>query len=314
VSIALTENQVLGTTSTSTSSSSGDDDETLHGGGHTITEDAIMNDFNQQQQQQKQEQEEERGQPPPTTTTTSTSGGGQAAAGYEDEASLLDLFGESAKDFLTHRLIPTTDASCRWNWKNLRCESHCHCSFQPSWGDYHLGRSCRSRTTPLPNEQLATCHLPPSGGGGGSEDHNQTTNDGSSGTTTANNNENHPLHLIRIAIQSTRYRVEPLVRKINLDWTGRMAIVKGEVCESWLSSAGEERRSASIDDDDDDGGGVGGEDDAGQRRGNIPPLYDEEDEDDTNPYATPIDGAGTNDGGVLSKPIRKLRKIFKCEA
>jgi len=82
------------------------------------------------------------------------------------------------------------------------------------------------------------------------------------------------------------------VRKINLDWTGRMAIVKGEVCESWLSSAGD--------------GGVGG--------GDIPPLYDEEDEDDTNPYATPIDGGVTNDGGVLSKPIRKLRKIFKCEA
>lgn len=80
------------------------------------------------------------------------------------------------------------------------------------------------------------------------------------------------------------------MRKINLDWTGRMAIVKGEVCESWLSSG-----SANIDDD-------------------IPPLYDDEEEDDANPFATPIDGGVTNDGGVLSKPIRKLRKIFKCEA
>jgi len=276
VVIVLNDNQVLGTTS---ASSSGDDDEPLRqGDGHTTTakEDAAMNEFQQQRKQQRQQHQEGKGQPPPMTSEV------------EDEASLLDLFGESAKDFLTHRLIPTTDASCRWNWKNLRCESHCDCSFQPSWGDYHLGRSCRSRITPLPNDQLATCHLPPSRRGDRDLPHNnQTTHDGSGATIT---NDNHPLHLIRIAIQSTRYRVEPLVRKINLDWTGRMAIVKGEVCESWLSSG-----SANIDDD-------------------IPPLYDNEEEDDANPFATPIDGGVTNDGGVLSKPIRKLRKIFKCEA
>jgi hypothetical protein len=64
-----------------------------------------------------------------------------------DERTYLDIFGESAKDFLTKKIIPTTDLSCKWNWKHIRCEPRCSCSFQPRLGDFHLGRSCRLRLT-----------------------------------------------------------------------------------------------------------------------------------------------------------------------
>jgi len=187
----------------------------------------------------------------------------------DDEATLLDLFGESAKDFLTHRLIPDTDASCRWNWKNLRCESHCDCTLQPTWGDYHLGRSCRLRPTPLPDDELDVCHLPP-------------------------DNDN-PLQYVRITIQSMQDRVEPMVQKMNLDWSGRMALVKGEVCESWLSSAVEEGSR----------NGDGEEENDGQEL----PRYSA----NGRLYTAPTGSGLGSDGGVLSKPIRKLRKLFKCE-
>lgn len=212
----------------------------------------------QQQQQQQQDTS-------PTMTAT-----GETQASFAEEESLLDLFGESAKDFLTHRLIPSTDASCRWDWKNLRCESHCDCTFQPTWGDYHLGRSCRARPTPLPEDKRDLCHLPP-------------------------DNDN-PLHHVRNVIQSTRDRVEPLLRKVDLDFSGRMALVKGEVCESWLSSAVEDGSSGA----GEEGEGLG-----------LPPF--DEDGDGT-AYANPTGAGVSSDGGVLSKPIRKLRKLFNCEA
>eukprot|EP01083_Nonionella_stella_P089273 249059_1 len=60
-------------------------------------------------------------------------------------ATLLDVFGEVAKDILTNKMIPETEASCDWHWMHLRCEPYCTCSYQPLWGDYHLGRSCRAR-------------------------------------------------------------------------------------------------------------------------------------------------------------------------
>lgn len=60
-------------------------------------------------------------------------------------ATLLDVFGEVAKDILTNKMIPETEASCDWHWMHLRCEPYCSCSYQPLWGDYHLGRSCRAR-------------------------------------------------------------------------------------------------------------------------------------------------------------------------
>ena len=65
----------------------------------------------------------------------------------EDEnATYLDIFGEISKDILTNQIIPKTSKECDWNWMHLRCEPFCICSYQPIFGDYHLGRSCRLRS------------------------------------------------------------------------------------------------------------------------------------------------------------------------
>lgn len=63
----------------------------------------------------------------------------------EDDRTYLDLFGEVAKEFLTQKLIPTSDPECQWNWQHGRCEPFCICDFQPKRGDFHLGRACRRR-------------------------------------------------------------------------------------------------------------------------------------------------------------------------
>ena len=61
----------------------------------------------------------------------------------EDEDTLLDMFGHSAKKFLTQRFIPKTDSECDWSWRTGRCEPFCYCQLQYQWFDFHLGRSCR---------------------------------------------------------------------------------------------------------------------------------------------------------------------------
>lgn len=38
-----------------------------------------------------------------------------------DDRTLLDTFGQVAKEFLTKRVIPDTDADCKWDWKFVRC-------------------------------------------------------------------------------------------------------------------------------------------------------------------------------------------------
>jgi hypothetical protein len=63
----------------------------------------------------------------------------------EDDRTLLDVFGEVTKEYLTTKVIPDTDSSCRWDWRSTQCEPACACSFEAQWGDYHLGRSCRRR-------------------------------------------------------------------------------------------------------------------------------------------------------------------------
>lgn len=60
-----------------------------------------------------------------------------------DDRTLLDTFGEATKQYLTQKVIPPTDAECKWDWRSVRCEPFCLCSFFPKGGDYHLGRSCR---------------------------------------------------------------------------------------------------------------------------------------------------------------------------
>ena len=62
-----------------------------------------------------------------------------------DDRTLLDTFGQVAKDYLTTKLIPDTDTDCRWDWRFVRCEPYCQCDFLAKPGDYHLGRSCRRR-------------------------------------------------------------------------------------------------------------------------------------------------------------------------
>ncbi|CAJ1931453.1 unnamed protein product [Cylindrotheca closterium] len=62
-----------------------------------------------------------------------------------DDRTLLDTFGQVAKDFLTKKVIPDTDAECKWDWRSVRCEPYCECDFNFKGGDYHLGRSCRRR-------------------------------------------------------------------------------------------------------------------------------------------------------------------------
>jgi len=63
----------------------------------------------------------------------------------EDDRTLLDLFGERAKTYLTKNLIPDTDEECRWDWRYARCNPNCSCELRFQWGDFHLGRSCRRR-------------------------------------------------------------------------------------------------------------------------------------------------------------------------
>ncbi|VEU36395.1 unnamed protein product [Pseudo-nitzschia multistriata] len=65
----------------------------------------------------------------------------------------LDLFGETAKDFLTRvaperisRIVPPEEPGCRWDWRYLRCEPYCACTLSPKFPwDLHLGRACRKR-------------------------------------------------------------------------------------------------------------------------------------------------------------------------
>ena len=48
-----------------------------------------------------------------------------------DDRTLLDTFGQVAKDFLTKRVIPDTDAECKWEWRYVRCgKSSSAVSFQ----------------------------------------------------------------------------------------------------------------------------------------------------------------------------------------
>ena len=61
----------------------------------------------------------------------------------EQEQSLLELFGEGARDFLVHRLTPRTDPQCRWHYAKARCVPKCACVFAPKLGDYTPGRACR---------------------------------------------------------------------------------------------------------------------------------------------------------------------------
>lgn len=69
---------------------------------------------------------------------------------YDEELTYLDIFGEVAHEVLTQHIIPSTDVECHWDWRTARCEPYCNCAYLFLWGDFHLGRSCRYRTSPPP--------------------------------------------------------------------------------------------------------------------------------------------------------------------
>jgi hypothetical protein len=103
-----------------------------------------------------------------------------------DDRTLLDMFGEAAKEFLTKRVvsiicffekstirhiiphfltswtkrtqIPDTDEECRWDWRHARCEPYCDCGLELRWGDFHIGRSCRKRVDAVASE---SCDVTP---------------------------------------------------------------------------------------------------------------------------------------------------------
>lgn len=70
---------------------------------------------------------------------------------YDEELTYLDIFGEVAHEVLTQHIIPSTDEECHWDWRTARCEPYCNCAYLFLWGDFHLGRSCRYRTSPPPS-------------------------------------------------------------------------------------------------------------------------------------------------------------------
>jgi hypothetical protein len=101
-----------------------------------------MQDLQQQQQQQQKEQQQSL-QPREDKPLEERSA--VIVEEVEDDRTYLDIFGEFAKEFLTQKLIPTSDSECQWNWRHGRCEPVCLCDFQPKLGDFHLGRACRRR-------------------------------------------------------------------------------------------------------------------------------------------------------------------------
>ena len=62
-----------------------------------------------------------------------------------DERSLLEQCTDAAGDFIVNRLLPRSDAQCRWNYAKSVCVPRCECSFQHRAGDLTPSRACRLR-------------------------------------------------------------------------------------------------------------------------------------------------------------------------
>ena len=62
-----------------------------------------------------------------------------------NERSLLEIFTDTIGDFVMHKLLPRSDAACRWNYAKSVCVPRCDCSFQHRAGDLTPGRACRLR-------------------------------------------------------------------------------------------------------------------------------------------------------------------------
>ena len=62
---------------------------------------------------------------------------------YDQQASLLELWGESLKQFVVHRLTPASDPVCTFSYMRARCEPKCDCQLDYKLGDYSPTRMCR---------------------------------------------------------------------------------------------------------------------------------------------------------------------------
>jgi hypothetical protein len=45
---------------------------------------------------------------------------------------------------------PDTSPDCDWSWSSKKCEPVDRCHLRYRFGDFHLGRSCRTRPPPVP--------------------------------------------------------------------------------------------------------------------------------------------------------------------
>jgi hypothetical protein len=148
----------------------------------------------------------------------------------DQNATLLDIFGDVSKDILTNKMIPATTAACDWDWMHLRCEPFCNCSYQPLFGDYHLGRSCRSRDIEI-NKPPSSLQKDP----GTAE---QTASDGERFLKLCNEPPNTNAYTF---MNGLRIGIKFIWLKI--DWRERVVTAKHKVCDSLFDVDGRDGHS-----------------------------------------------------------------------
>ena len=92
----------------------------------------------------------------------------------DGEQSLLEVFGDVAKQWLVKNLAPTTDPQCTWSWRFGRCEPRCQCQFAPKLGDYWPGRACRLVTSSSSTSTGSNSIFSDRDGANGSSDNEET--------------------------------------------------------------------------------------------------------------------------------------------
>lgn len=92
----------------------------------------------------------------------------------DGEQSLLEVFGDVAKQWLVKKLAPATDPQCTWSWRIGRCEPRCQCRFAPKLGDYWPGRACRLVTSSSSTSTGSNSIFSDRDGANGSSDNEET--------------------------------------------------------------------------------------------------------------------------------------------
>jgi hypothetical protein len=199
----------------------------------------------------------------------------------DENATYLDVFGEVTKDILTNQIIPETTALCDWNWMHLRCEPFCHCSYQPLWGDYHLGRSCRARRGRVEEEEDAWDRS--EGDDGKSNDWNQEV--------FLQTCQNPPNTMVYKGMKGIGNGLEFVWNKIN--WRVRVESARNQMCDT-LFQAGVVAGASTISRERGQGKGEEGDDDG---------VDDDNDE---------LNSGDPSRHYLLEKPVRALRKSLHC--